>query len=155
MTHRIASLTLVSLTAVLTALALPAQAAADAKGDLSHHHKALDTNGDKVLSPDEVKSAPILRQNFEEIDTDKSGTLTGKEIATFLKAHKGQVLNESWDANEDGVVSREEAAKFPRLAKNFDALDTNKDGKLSKEELDKGKELMKSAAAAASAAKKP
>jgi Ca2+-binding EF-hand superfamily protein len=39
------------------------------------------------------------------------------------------------DANGDGTVSREEATKFPRLAKHFDAIDTNKDGALSRAEL--------------------
>lgn len=39
------------------------------------------------------------------------------------------------DANGDGVISREEAAKYPRLAARFDQLDRNKDGKLSADEL--------------------
>jgi Ca2+-binding EF-hand superfamily protein len=39
------------------------------------------------------------------------------------------------DTNGDGVVDRAEAAKSPRLAERFDAVDTNKDGKLSTEEL--------------------
>lgn len=39
------------------------------------------------------------------------------------------------DANNDGVVDRQEAAANPRLAQRFDELDKNKDGKLSREEL--------------------
>lgn len=39
------------------------------------------------------------------------------------------------DSNGDGSVDRAEAAKYPRLAGKFDALDKNKDGKLSKEEM--------------------
>lgn len=39
------------------------------------------------------------------------------------------------DANGDGVITRDEAAQFPRLAARFDTLDKNKDGKLSGDEL--------------------
>lgn len=38
------------------------------------------------------------------------------------------------DANGDGVITREEAAKYPRFAQNFDQIDANKDGKLSTDE---------------------
>ncbi|TLX21573.1 EF-hand domain-containing protein [Thermomonas fusca] len=39
------------------------------------------------------------------------------------------------DANADGVITKEEAAKFPRLAEKFAQLDKDKDGKLSGGEL--------------------
>lgn len=35
------------------------------------------------------------------------------------------------DANHDGMISREEAARFRNVAKYFDAADTNKDNALS------------------------
>lgn len=40
------------------------------------------------------------------------------------------------DANQDGHLSREEAAGFRGVAKNFDAADTNKDGSLSRQEFE-------------------
>jgi hypothetical protein len=39
------------------------------------------------------------------------------------------------DTNGDGLISRQEAAALPMLAKNFDAIDANHDGQLSKDEL--------------------
>ncbi|WP_256646680.1 EF-hand domain-containing protein [Thermomonas paludicola] len=39
------------------------------------------------------------------------------------------------DANGDGVITKAEAAAFPRLAGKFDQLDADKDGKLSGDEL--------------------
>ncbi len=42
----------------------------------------------------------------------------------------------SADANGDGLLDKEEAKAFPRLAKRFDQIDTDKDGKLSPAELE-------------------
>jgi Ca2+-binding EF-hand superfamily protein len=39
------------------------------------------------------------------------------------------------DTNGDGLISRQEAAALPMLAKHFDEIDTNHDGQLSKDEL--------------------
>ncbi|QWP76174.1 hypothetical protein J5226_21710 [Lysobacter sp. K5869] len=49
-------------------------------------------------------------------------------------ADAGQRPRMKIDANGDGVISREEAAKFPRLAERFDELDKNHDGKLDASE---------------------
>ena len=38
------------------------------------------------------------------------------------------------DLNQDGQISREEAAAAPRLAQRFDQLDANRDGQLTREE---------------------
>ena len=46
------------------------------------------------------------------------------------------------DTNGDGFISKDEAAKFPRLAANFDQIDTNKDGKLSTDELAAARKTM-------------
>ena len=39
------------------------------------------------------------------------------------------------DTNGDGLISRQEAAALPMIAKNFDAIDTNHDGQLSMDEI--------------------
>lgn len=47
------------------------------------------------------------------------------------------------DANNDGVISREESQVFPRLAADFDAADVNKDGTLDSAELDTHRRKMR------------
>ena len=42
------------------------------------------------------------------------------------------------DANSDGKLSKEEAAKLPAIASRFDELDKNKDGFLSMDEFTSG-----------------
>ena len=39
------------------------------------------------------------------------------------------------DTNGDGMISKQEAAALPRIARDFEAIDTNHDGQLTKEEL--------------------
>jgi hypothetical protein len=39
------------------------------------------------------------------------------------------------DTNGDGMISKQEAAALPRIAKDFDAIDANHDGQLTAEEL--------------------
>lgn len=47
----------------------------------------------------------------------------------------GRSTPASFDADQNGVVTREEAKAHPRLAGSFDAIDANKDGQLDKDEL--------------------
>ena len=39
------------------------------------------------------------------------------------------------DTNGDGLISRDEAKAFPRLAERFEAIDADRDGQLSRDEL--------------------
>ena len=48
----------------------------------------------------------------------------------------------SIDANNDGIVTREEAAAHQRLAAQFDTVDTNKDGQLDAAEMQAHREAM-------------
>jgi Ca2+-binding EF-hand superfamily protein len=42
------------------------------------------------------------------------------------------------DANGDGIITREEAQAYPRLATHFDAADANRDGRLEGAEIEAG-----------------
>ena len=46
------------------------------------------------------------------------------------------------DANNDGIVTREEANAMPRFAGHFDAADKNKDGQLDEAEMKAHREAM-------------
>lgn len=47
------------------------------------------------------------------------------------------------DSNKDGQLSREEAARFPKVTKYFDRADTDGDGFLSRDEFDKAMNYVK------------
>jgi Ca2+-binding EF-hand superfamily protein len=69
-----------------------------------------------------------------------SAAVLAVAVAGFAQAQtetapaERKARTEKLDVNGDGLISREEAAKAPRLVKQFDAIDTNKDGLLSREE---------------------
>jgi hypothetical protein len=53
--------------------------------------KAADKNGDGGLSKDElaqVKGFPVIRKNFDAMDTNKDGKVTPEERAAWGKANK-------------------------------------------------------------------
>jgi Ca2+-binding EF-hand superfamily protein len=68
---------------------------------------------------------------------------------TLLAANEGHQRHgrgpdalKMWDANGDGVVTKDEAqaATAERTAKHFDAMDLNKDGQITQEEVQQGRE---------------
>jgi Ca2+-binding EF-hand superfamily protein len=52
--------------------------------------KAADTDNDGSLTREEAKVMPNVAKNFDAIDADKSGAVTGKEIHNYMKAHRQQ-----------------------------------------------------------------
>lgn len=71
-------------------------------------------------------------------------TLTAASLAaaSFLvvadpgsKGGRGHERLKAADTNADGMISRQEAATLPRIAKNFDAIDANRDNQVTTEEL--------------------
>lgn len=55
----------------------------------------------------------------------------------------GKAARYQVDANNDGIVTREEAQSFPRLTADFDAADANKDGQLDAAEMNSHREKMR------------
>lgn len=106
----------------------------------------MDTNGDGSISREEAQAHGKLASRFDSLDTDKNGSLSSAE----MKAHKEQHVGKpgkmdkadkpgkhvaGLDTNGDQLISREEAAKNPKMARHFDQADTNKDGQLSTDEI--------------------
>ena len=107
------------------------------KGLHQRHHdpmKHLDKDGDGLISREEAQAAPRLAKHFDEIDTSKDGFLSKDELAAARVKMKDAMFARI-DTDADGRISREEAARFPRLAHHFDQIDANKDGYLTKDEL--------------------
>lgn len=74
-----------ALAAVLAASAAFAQdyptAPASQTGAESMDYSKLDKNGDGNISKDEAKADPTLSAKFDELDKDKSGSLSTTELS--------------------------------------------------------------------------
>ena len=116
-------------------------------------HKMADSNGDGELSYVEYATA-IYRSpkhgpvGFNKSDRDKSGTLNLKEFASKLEDIKWYRISrktpEQWhkefDANSDGVLSKQEFVAFLGSTAHLDNFmkraDKDRSGDISVEELD-------------------
>lgn len=93
----------------------------------------IDTNRDGGISREEAAAAPRLAEQFAEIDTDRDGKVVPAELKNYAKTHRGKGMDKL-DTNQDGVITRDEAAKSRKMASRFDAADTDKDGRLTERE---------------------
>lgn len=89
------------------------------KADIS----AMDTNGDGVLSPDELAAA--TQSKFDAADTNQDGVISPEEQAAAVGAFK---------TTQQKTYGAQTANKAVQLQNRFDAADANKDGLVSKEE---------------------
>jgi len=111
---------------------------------LARDFDKIDANGDGKLTPDEIRAA-MQKRRAEMKDKGGPGGMGGpggpgpegrRPTPEEMKA-RGDEMFKKADANGDGFLSADEAAKTsPRMARNFKAMDANGDGKLSREEVD-------------------
>lgn len=112
-------------------------------GDRGDMFKKMDTNGDGVVTKDEVQaaSADNMGKRFEALDLNHDGQLTQDELARGREQWRAAMKEKfaadfkAADKNGDGGLSKEEAAAMPRTARHFDELDANQDGIVTQEEL--------------------
>jgi len=107
------------------------------KDGKAEHFKEMDTNQDGAVSKAEFDIAHD--KHFAEMDKNGDGKLTHDEMRAGHKESKKKRKESRFDkadTNNDGMLSREEVAKIPRLLKRFEDIDTSKDGQVSQEELE-------------------
>ena len=97
--------------------------------------KALDTNGDGMLSVAEVEGTHLAK-HFAKVDTDGSGMITKAEMKAARKGKKrgGKGKLKALDANGDGALSAAEVAGT-KFEKRFAKLDADGDGSVTRAEL--------------------
>jgi Ca2+-binding EF-hand superfamily protein len=140
------------LAAAAAAPAKPAQSAqmptrAALTKSIDASFKASDTNGDGVLSVQEVSAAEAkglkqrvgvarqrMDQEFTKLDTNKDGQLSKAEFMAAAPTapaapSNGANILAQLDKNKDGKVSLDEY-RAPLLSR-FDVMDTNHDGTIS------------------------
>jgi Ca2+-binding EF-hand superfamily protein len=91
-------------------------------------HQA-DANGDGSITVEEAQAAHLwFKEDFDSVDTDRSGTVTLFELAQALQQRLSHWLSDfdAADVNHDGQVSEEEAAQAPTFANVFTSIDRGK-----------------------------
>jgi hypothetical protein len=95
-------------------------------------HARLDANGDGVIDRSEAETFPRFAARFDELDKNKDGKLAADERPQRQGGHHGrhgdggQMMKA--DTDQDGRISKAEAAADPRLAERFAQMDADKDG---------------------------
>ena len=87
--------------------------------------RQADANGDGVITADEARAAHLwFAQDFDKVDTDRSGTVTLFELAQALQQHLSHWLSDfdAADINHDGQVTEDEVARAPTIANVFTTL---------------------------------
>ncbi|MCT4558285.1 MAG: EF-hand domain-containing protein [Pelagimonas sp.] len=104
----------------------------------------MDLNNDGQITKEEMAQAKEKR--FTDADADGDGFLTREELTAQAEKRNADRMTQRIDrmmshvdANEDGKISKDEAANMgpsqERADKMFAKLDTNSDGAISKDEI--------------------
>ncbi len=117
------------LVSMISTLAGVGVAAAQPAGGPGKHFEELDTNKDGTVTVQEFEAGALAR--WTAADTNQDGKVTADEFQAAHQAH-AQERFASKDSNGDGLLQRSELARMPD--EFFTKLDTNKDGALSKDE---------------------
>jgi Ca2+-binding EF-hand superfamily protein len=132
---------LIAACLILTAPLSPAAIAADSGKKMEQAFKKADKDHDGSLDREEAKALPRVAKNFDQIDADKSGTVTldeiyasARKVAREMDEHN-KAKFDAVDKDHDGTLDRQEAKAFPRVSKNFDQIDADKDGTVSQDEI--------------------
>lgn len=118
---------------VIAALAFMSgcQTLQDLENPLTTAYSGFDEDGDGVISKQEAQESAGLAENFNRIDTNRSGGIDGNEYAAAT-TNIGDLSFDEVDINGDGVVSQREAASMPvSLNEAFDTIDADSDGNVS------------------------
>ncbi|MCC1496732.1 hypothetical protein [Alcanivorax sp. 1008] len=87
--------------------------------------EAADANGDGLITRREAGSVRGVIADFDDIDVNRDDQVTVQEVADWLRSRltlQARVMMRMGDANKDGVVTREEANRYPLLKKNYEQL---------------------------------
>jgi Ca2+-binding EF-hand superfamily protein len=98
---------------------------------LATAYSGFDQDGDGVISEQEAQASPTLEENFDRIDTNRSGGIDDNEYAAATM-HVADLSFEEVDVNQDGVISEREAGAMPvSLKEAFGDVDTDGDSNVS------------------------
>lgn len=120
--------------ALLSALALPAAAFAQANASLFERMGAADTNRDTHVTRAELIA--FRGASFARLDRNANGSLSRADIPRMASMIAPDLdfdaLLRQFDSDRNGQVSRDEFVNGPTTM--FDAADTNRDNRLSEAE---------------------
>lgn len=139
-------LTILLTVAIGFGLTAPTYAVEDgARCQMHGKKKFTDADANKDGALDKAEAQAMHDKNFAEMDMNKDGVVSKDEMKACGRDKndmKSKSMHEkqtkafnSADVDNDGMLTKEEAKKLPRVSKNFDAIDADKDGTVDRDEV--------------------